>query len=158
MTTLAGLLIAASVGVGQADGEKTFKSFTDHIVGGTWVTTIDGERLEHSYRRIVNEKFVQLTLKGGFNAGIAVLGVDPETNKCKFWGFGEDGAVSNWTLSQEGKGVWYLTARAVGPNGEHKYKGRVTAVDADTTKEELLELVVEGEKQEPRTNIWKRTP
>lgn len=156
MISVAGFLVAASVVVAQADGEKTFNSYSDHAVGGTWVTTINGEVLEHSYRRVVNDKFVQLTLKGGFNAGICLIGVDLGTKQCAWWGFAENGAIGTWTMQQEGEGVWLLEGQAVGPKGENRYKGRITAVDRDTTKEELLELVIAGEKQELQSNIWKR--
>ena len=156
MTSLCALVVTASAVVAQADAEAAFKSYSDHAVGGTWVTTIDGETLEHSYRRTINDKFVELTLKGGFNAGIALIGVDPKTNKCVWWGFGNDGAVGLWVMSQESEGVWLLHGTALGPKGENRYKGRITAIDKDTSKEELLELVVEGEKQELQTNIWRR--
>jgi hypothetical protein len=87
-----------------------------------------------------------------------MIGVHPETKKCTWWFFNEDGGIGTGVLTQEADGVWLLENKGIGPKGEIRYKGKLTRVDANTVKEEVTEFVVYGEKQKMGTLIWARKP
>lgn len=159
MLSVAALVVASSMVVGQAEGEKAFKSYMDLAVGGTWITTADGQKFEDTYERILDGKFVRLTSKaaGGFPASVSVLGVDPVTNKFTQWGFDADGGVSIGTTTLAADGTWVGEWHGKGPKGNGSSKSRLTRVDADTVKYEVLEQKLEGElKPFTTVTIWKR--
>lgn len=140
----------------QADGEKAFRAYAEHAVGGTWTTTINGQELEHTYRWLDGGKFVQLSGKGGVAPYLAVIGVDPRTGHCTWWNFNENGGTGIATMTLERDGVWLLEGSGKGPSGANRYRGRVTRPDADTITEECLEDVFNGERQQTGTFVWKR--
>ncbi len=151
----AGLVLAASMVVGQTDAEKAFKAYTDFAVGGVWTTTDGGERVTAAYRKVANGKFVELTQKGGPLPFVCMIGVDLETKKCTWWFFNEDGGRGTDVLSQEAKGVFLLEGTGKGPKGDVRYKGRITQVDVNTVTEEVIEFVLGGKKQPTQTFTWK---
>jgi hypothetical protein len=142
------------------DGEEAFKAYADLAVGGTWTTTIDGVTYEDTYTRIQDGAFVMLTSKpaGDFPASISILGVDPVTKKFTWWGFAADGTVSSGTSKQMRDGVWVGPFNGKGPKGEMTSRGRLTRVDENTIKYDILE-----EERDPdvpgfaKSSIWKRT-
>ncbi len=140
----------------QADGEKVFRTFANHAIGGTWTATIEGQQLEHTYRWLDGGRFMQLSGKGGLAPYSGIVGVDPRTGNCAWWNFNENGAVSANVMTLEADGVWLLEGRGAGPKGDIRYRGKLTRVDADTVNEEVLEFVYNSEKQKPGTNVWKR--
>jgi hypothetical protein len=136
------VLLTASVVVGQADGEKAFKSYMDFAVGGTWTTTVDGERIESSYKRVVDSQFVQLTNKGVPLPFVAMIGVDPKTKNCTWWFFNNDGGIGKDVLIQEADKVWLLEGTGIGPKDRIRYRGRITQIDENTGKEEVLRFMI----------------
>ena len=156
MLNCTAMLLAATVALGQADGEDAFKSYSEAVVGGTWTTTGENGKIQNSYRWIANERFLELTAKGGLMPLVAVIGVDPETKKCTWWIYNEDGSVGKDVLTQEADRVWLLEGTADGPKGATRFKGRVTQLDANTIKLESIEFVLNGENQKLETLIWTR--
>ncbi len=136
MLSVTALVMASSVVLGQADGEKAFKSYTDLAVGGTWITTVDGQQFENTYERILDGKFVRLTAKaaGGFPASVAILGVDPVTKKFTQWEFDADGGTAIGTSYAGSRRHMGYEWQGKGPKGNAKSKSRLTFVDANTAK------------------------
>lgn len=150
------LLLAVSMVVGQAEGEKVFTAYTDFAIGGTWKTMVDGTPVESTYTRIEGSKFVQITNKGGPLPFVGMIGIDPETKKCTFWFFNNDGGIGKDILTQESDDVWLLQGKGNGPEGKVRYKGRIIRVDEDTVKEEVIHFSIGDESIEPQTFTWKR--
>jgi hypothetical protein len=149
------VLLAASM-VGQADGEATFNSWMDFSIGGAWTTTVDGVKSEMSYKRTLNGKLVQANL---IDEGIHVtfiVGIDPVTKKCTWWGFDENGCVVKWVMSRISENVWMSEGKGMGPKGECALKEKLTRLDADTVKEEIEYFMINGKQQKAVTATWKR--
>ncbi len=125
----------------ESDGEEAFNAYADLAVGGTWTTTIDGVTYEDKYERIQDGNFVMLTSKavGQFPASVTILGVDPVSKKFTWWGFSADGTQSLGTSKQTKDGVWVGLLNSNGPQGAMNSRGRLTRVDSDTIKYEILE-------------------
>lgn len=138
----------------EPTGTEVFNSLAKLLLGGTWTTTFakNGEQVAHTYSTVGN-KFLRNDMKGGPMPGMAVVGVDPSTKLCSWWGYLSDGNIVKMTVTQEKDGVWLLQSN---DNSSTRYKGRVTRVDDDTIKEEALELLVSGEKQPVGFFTWKR--
>lgn len=143
----------------ESDGESAFNAYADLAVGGTWTTTIDGVTYEDSYERIQDGQFVMLTSKpvGQFPASVTVLGVDPVTKKFTWWGFSADGTHSLGTSRQIKSGVWVGPFNSNGPKGEMTSRGKLTKVDKDTIKYEILEQTKDdGVPSFATFSTWKR--
>ena len=150
------LLLAASMVVGQADGQEAFDSFMKFSIGGTWTTTKDGMTSEISYKRILNGKFVHADLT---DRGIHVtflIGIDPATKKCTWWGFDENGVVVKWVMSKAAENAWTLEGKGMGPNGECALKEKATRIDDNTVKVETEFFLLDGKKQDVGTVIFTR--
>ena len=152
----AALVLTASLALGQTDAEKAFKAYTDFAVGGVWTTTDGDRQLTVKYRKVANGKFVELTQKGGLVPFVCMIGVDPETKKCTWWFFHEDGSTGKDVMTQESDAVFVVDGKSTGEKGEIRYKGRITQVDEETVTEEVVEFVCYGEKQPVQTLTWKR--
>lgn len=150
------LLLTTCTVVGQSQGEKAFRAYTDFAVGGTWVATVEGVKIELCYTRIADSPFVQATCKGNPLPFVCMIGIDPETKACTFWFFNNDGGIGKDVLTQESDKVFLLEGPGVGPKGKVHYKGRITQVDKNTVKEEVLQFVIGDEDLGQRTVIWKR--
>jgi hypothetical protein len=142
--------------VGQSEGETAFKAYTDFAVGGTWVTTVDGVTIESRYTRIPDSPFVQITNTGGPLPCVGMIGLDPRTKACTWWFFNNDGGIGKDVLTQESDKVFLLEGTGSGPKGTIRYKGRITQVDKNTVKEEVLQFSIGDEDLGVLTAIWKR--
>jgi hypothetical protein len=148
-------LLAASMVVGQS-GEDAFKSYTDFAIGGVWTSTVGGVKCDARYKRTLDDRFVQLEMN---HSGIPVtimIGVDPATKECSWWGFDGNGGVVKWIMSRVSENVWASEGKGMGPKGEYVLKSKLTRIDADRKKNEVELFIINGEKQEPRTVIWTR--
>ena len=150
------LFLAASIVVGQAEGEEAFKSWTEYSIGGKWTTTMDGVKSEISYRQTLDGKFVHVDLNSGGIPVTFLLGIDPVTKKCTWWGFDGYGGTVKWVMSRIGEDVWMSEGKGMGPEGEYVLKEKMTRIDADTVKEEIESFIVNGKQQKTGTNIWTR--
>lgn len=101
------LLLAASMVVGQADGQEAFEAFSEFVVEGTWTYTIpDGRVGKDCYRKILDGKFIELNGKHGDLELVCIIGVDPKSKLCTWWGFGNENGVGKVTMELESQGVW----------------------------------------------------
>lgn len=155
-TALIAVVFSTSSFAQQPDGRAVFDSYAEFAVGGTWTTTIGDDKFEHTYEWVRGKKFAQLDGKGGALPFVAMFGVDPETEKCSWWFFNEDGSLGKNVMTQEKEGVWFLQGSTKGGKGETRYKGRITRVDDNTIEEESIEFIANGEKQPSGKFIWKR--
>ena len=153
------LAVSSNVAVAQDDGQEAFESFAKMIVGGTWTTTLDGEKYEDTYRKISNGQFIQQTAKGSklFPGGVSVLGIDPETNKFTWWGFNADGSVTKGTMKSVSKDIWQGQWASKGPKGTTLTELTLKRIDKDTLKVDITKQEVTGEDKEfPAASEWKR--
>ena len=159
MLSITSLVMSSLLVTGQVSAEQAFNAYAELAVGGTWVAEVDGKQIEDRYERILNGKFVQLGSKGSedFPDMMSILGIDAETKKFTWWGFGAKGLVTKGTMEQESDNVWVSEWSGNGPNGKESARARVIRIDADTVKYEILEQRIEGDvKAFPSVTIWKR--
>jgi hypothetical protein len=143
----------------DAEGENAFKAYGELAAGGTWVAEVDGQRFEDTYEWILDKKFLRLTSKasGDFSEGVTVFGVDPKTGKFTSWGFNADGMVSRGTSKQVRDGVWVGPWGGIGPMGSVSSRAKVTRVDDNTVRYEILEQDIDGDVPAfTKVSIWKR--
>jgi hypothetical protein len=143
----------------EADGEGAFKAFAELAVGGTWVAEIDGERFENTYEWFLDEQFLRLTAKaaGDFSESVEILGVDPKTGKFTSWRFSASGMVSMGTIRQIKDGVWVGLGGGKGPKGSVSSRDRVTKINDNTVRYEILEQNIDGDVPEfTEVSTWKR--
>lgn len=155
------LILSVSSLSGPTEGEKAFQTYADLVAGFTWTTTIDGEVFEDKYELVLGGKYLKLTSRssGGFPAGVSYVGVDPATGECNWWGFNADGSVSKGTMSLAKDGEWEGDFLNNGPTGSVKSKYRLTRVDAETIKYEILEQEVTGQMETfAIVSEWKSKP
>ncbi len=153
------LVMSVALVCGQNDGDKVFKAWSALAVGGVWTTTVEGVDVQprHSYRSLGKGKFIRLNGRGGPFPGVGIMGIDPETKKCTWWCFIDDGAVWISTMSLEKEGVFLLEGTGKGPKDTISFKDRVIRVDQDTYREEPIEIVLNGKKQDlNKVWTWKR--
>ena len=143
----------------ESNGTEAFKAYAELVLGGTWVSIVDNLQFEDTYHWIIEDKFLGLTSKatGEFPEAFTIMGVDPITKKFTSWSFHADGSVGTWTSRQTKKGVWVGPWNATGPKGSVTSRGRLTKVNNDTIKYEVLDSSIEGDVPEfPPVTIWKR--
>lgn len=150
------LLVNESSAFGQTPSEEVFRSYADFQVGGTWKATVGAHKLEHSYRWAVGRKFAQLDAKGGVLPLVAMFGVDPASGKCTWWFYYNDGSMGKGVMTQERDGVYILEGKSNGMNGENSFKVRMSRVDDNTMKEEIISFIVNGVKQPNTSFTWNR--
>jgi hypothetical protein len=159
------LLVAALVALcsnsssAQEDGKKAFDAYAKFIVGGTWTTTAEGNKLEDTYRRVQETHFVRLTSKGSdkFPGGFSTLGVDPNTGKFTWWGFNSDGSLAKGIMEYDGKKTWTGAWDSKGFTGSSHMELILKKIDKDTLSVEMTNQKVDGEVNEfPTVTEWKR--
>ena len=140
----------------QTDGRDVFDSYASFAVGGSWTTTVGDNKLEATYTWVRGKKFAQLDEKGGVLPFVAMFGVDPDTKKCTWWFYSEDGSLGTSVMTRESDGVWMLQGSGKGGRGETRYKGRISRVDDNTVEHEVIEYIANGEEQPTGKFTWKR--
>jgi hypothetical protein len=140
----------------QTDGRDVFDSYASFAVGGSWTTTVGDDKLEATYTWVRGKKFAQLDAKGGVLPFVAMFGVDPDTKKCTWWFYNEDGSLGRNVMTRESDGVWMLQGSTKGGKGETRHKGRISRVDDNTVEHEVIESIVNGEEQSTGKFTWKR--
>ena len=139
------------------NAEATFQNWAEFLQGGVWRTTVNGQKHEHRYETIYDGRLqIGETLDAGLRARI-VVGVDSKIGTCCLWQFGSDGCVTTFKLNEIDHNTWVLTGSGNGPKGETRYRSRVTRTGPNSTKEEMLEYVLNGAKQPATDRTWRRT-
>ena len=138
--------------------EQAFRKWADVAVGGVWKgVDEDGRDLEERYHWILGKRCLQYNASGGEEGDVvAIIGVDPETQKCTWWGFGSSGLVAKGTMSLKADGVWQYFGEGIGVRGKGSYSCEPTLVDKDTLKENRRTDVLEGVAKELPPIVWKR--
>ena len=153
------LLMAVSMALGQAEAQKTFDELSDLLVGGTWVYQAeDGTTAEHSYRKILDGKYLQNTATAiaGGSPAISIVGIDPSAGQVKFWTFGQDGYVGSSAVTSQGKNAWLFIGEAQGLQGKESIEFKATKVNADEIKINIIAYTLDGVKQQAKSETWKR--
>ena len=144
----------------RARGEKNeavFHNWSKFFQGGVWRTTINEQEHVHRYEMVSDGRFqFGETLDAGVRARI-VIGVDPATGNCRIWQFGSDGCVTAFDLKQIDRDSWMLKGIGQGPKGNTSYRSKVTCTGPNSTREEMLEYVLNGVKQPTTVRTWNRT-
>ena len=137
--------------------QAAFKSWSNFFHGGVWRTTIDEQHHEHRYEKIYDGQLqVGETVDAGLRSKI-VVGLDPANEECRLWQFGSDGGVTVFSIKEMDPNTWVLTGKGNGPQGETRYRSKVTRIGPNSTKEEMLEYVLNGTKQPTTVRTWRRT-
>ena len=150
------MVAAGTANAGTA--EDVFESWSSVFSGGTWTTIVDSQPHEHSYRKVLGGRFLEIETKDGSRSSKVVLGIDPRTKKCTFWQFDNQGGVTRIHLTEMGDNSWLLEGTGSGPDGKSRYKSKVTLIDRNHTQEEMIEHIVNGESQPKQTRHWTRKP
>ena len=80
-----------------------------------------------------------------------------KTKKCTWWQYDAKGYAGQGTSTLKSDGVWINEWNNVGPGGKRQGSGKLTRVNADTIKFEVLKQVSEGDSEEsPTETTWKR--
>jgi hypothetical protein len=161
----------------EVSAQQVVQSYGDFMVGGVWKHTgeehelVDGEWVstgkvtneEHRYRWLEDKKVLELTatVDGKEPAAVTMIGVNPVTKRCTWWGFGKDGP--GWfNFDFENDGVWRL-----GGGPFMTPEGDVISWTAKAVKKGKDELHTEGatwikngerETMADEAGIWKRYP
>lgn len=150
-------LVPVSPAFGQADGQKVLDGWAKLVVGGTWVTTrVTGETQENTFRWRIPGKLLELDGRGGPLPFVAMIAVDPATKQCAWNVYNDDGTTIKGTLTQPAAGVWIYEESGAGLQGPHRYKAKLTQVDANTVKEKPSDFVINGKPQPLDAATWKR--
>lgn len=152
-------LLAFSVSNSHAAeaSQAAFKSWSNFFHGGVWRTTVNEQHHEHRYEKIYNGQLqVGETVDGGLRSRI-VVGLDPANEECRLWQFGSDGCVTVFSIKEIDPNTWVLTGKGSGPQGETRYRSKVTRIGPNSTNEEVLEYVVNGTKHPKTVRAWRRT-
>ena len=137
------------------EGQEVFESFCGFMVGGTWVRNDNGEK--HTYKWVYQDKLVQLTGKGETPI-VAMICVEPETNKCTWWAFREDGGVIKSVLTNDENGGWLLSGKGNAPDGERTLIVRARR-EGDNTLHVTSESTITSngnEETEKQDRTWTR--
>lgn len=125
-----------------------------YLAGGTWTTTMEGEKVEHPYRWILNKQFLYNPRSGGPQPGLAVFGYDPATGKLTLWHFENSGLVGRSTIVHDDGVVWKLEGGGHSPEGEYQWTSTLVREDRDRLREKEIRISV-GDKSLPETeDVW----
>jgi hypothetical protein len=97
---------------------------------------------------MLNGRFVQANLNSDGTRVKFLVGIDPVTKKCTWWGYDEDGCVVKWVMSKVGEDVWLSEGVGIGPKGKCAWKEKLTRIDENTVKEEIEHFMINGEQRE----------
>jgi hypothetical protein len=150
-------LLAASMVVGQAGGAETFNSWANLAVGGSWTRTANGITSKLSFQRALNDRFLKAELDERGSSVSFLIGIDPVTKQCTWWGFDGDGGVAKWIMTRVSEHTWKMEGKGMGPEGEYALKLTTTRIDADTLEETVEHFTVNGKPIKPGTTRWTRT-
>ena len=135
---------------------EAFHNWADFFHGGVWRAKVNGQEHEHRYERIYNGRLqIGETVDAGVRARI-VIGIAPASGNCRLWQFGSDGCVTIFDLKQVDRDTWLLTGTGHGPKGKTRYRSKVTRTGPNSTREEMLEYVLNGTKQPTTVRNWQR--
>jgi hypothetical protein len=93
---------------------------------------------------------------GGEPSAVCIIGVDPQTGMCMWWAYTEAGDVGKYVMTRESEGVFLLQGEGQGPSGKVSQKIRSEMRGPDSLELELVEKVLDGEKQPTGKGIWTR--
>ena len=154
---------------------KALESYGDFMVGGVWKSTVKerelvdeewvptGNTLDlvHRYRWLEDKKVLELSgsTNGEQNNSAALIGINPETKRCTWWGFGKNGPIW-WRLTLESEGVWVMSGGPfVNPEGDIvTWKSKLVRHGKDELHLEPQGRTKNGVPQEPTGDgsVWSR--
>jgi hypothetical protein len=152
------------------NAEFTFKNATDstpnehvknwgrYLIGGTWTTTIEGNRLEHMYRWTLDKHFLYNPRSGEPYGGLAVFGYDPASEKLTFWHFQNDGLIGLSRISKETNQIWKLEGGGHGPDGKHSWTTTLVRQGREKLTEKDIKVTVGGETRTDPDDVWVKEP
>ena len=157
---IAGLLSALLfVDYAQAeDLKKTLGTFGNFMVG-SWTPaeqTSQQGPTRHDYNWVLGGNFLHMktTAKDAMPL-IAILGIEPKTNKLAWWAFFADGSVGPIYLTDHSDSKWTFEGDGAGPDGDETVKLIVEKTGDATLTATRISTPAQGE---PMTFIqnWKR--
>jgi hypothetical protein len=136
---------------------EAFKEWADYFVGGVWTTTnAKGKAEEIRYEWILDKSFVRLAWKTEGESGEEIHGIDPATGRWTYWGFDSKGRVYKGAVTSAKAGEWSYVNSGQGKDGPNSLKGKDVRLGPDEERFEIHERILDGKKQPPEDQIWKR--
>jgi hypothetical protein len=164
VTLIAGLAVGLNAGVDENTGTKDLKSaqafqeWGDYFVGGVWTTTnAQGKKEETRFEWILEKSFIRLTWKIGEDSREEIHGIDPATGRWTLWGFDSKGRVYKGVGESTKRGEWSYRTSGQGKDGPLSIRHKDVKVGPDEERYEIQEFILDGKKQPPEVQVWKRT-
>jgi hypothetical protein len=162
-TVVAGLA-AGLYAAGDDEGKKevkpaeAFKEWADYFVGGVWSTTnAKGNKEVIRYEWILDKSFLRLSWDHGDGTlEEGIHGIDPATGQWTFWGFDNKGRFYKGVATSAKAGEWSYVGSGQGKDGPISLKSKDVRIGPDEERYEIQELVLDGKKQPPEDQVWKR--
>jgi hypothetical protein len=163
-TLVAGLAVGLCAGGDDKAGKKdlkpaqAFKEWGDYFVGGVWTTTdARGKKEEVRFEWILDKSFIRLTWKIGEESREEIHGIDPATGQWTIWGFDSKGRAYKGVGESAKAGEWSYRVSGQGKDGPLSWKAKDVKLGPDEERYEIQESTLDGKKQPPEVQVWKRT-
>jgi hypothetical protein len=136
----------------------SFKEWGDYFVGGIWTTTnARGQMEEIRCEWILDKSFIRLTWKTGAESREEFHGIDPATGQWTIWGFDSKGRVYKGVGESAKAGEWSYRTSGQSENGPMSIKHKDMKLGPDEDRYEIEEFLLDGTKQPPEVQVWRRT-
>ena len=137
---------------------QAFKEWGDYFVGGVWTTTnARGEKEKIRWEWILDKSFIRLTWKIGEESREEIHGIDPATGQWTIWGFDSKGRAYKGIGESAKAGEWSYQVSGQGKDGPLSIKHKDVKLGPDEERYEIQEFILDGKKQRPEVQVWKRT-
>jgi hypothetical protein len=98
-----------------------------------------------------------LTWKSGEESREEIHGIDPATGQWTIWGFDSKGRVYKRVGRSAKTGEWTYRTSGQGKDGPLSIKHKDVRLGLDEDRYEIQEFTLDGKKQPPEVQVWKRT-
>ena len=163
-TLFASLAVGLCAGIDEKAGKKdlksaqAFKEWGNYFVGGVWTTTnVRGKKEEIRWEWMLDKSFIRLTWKIGEESREEIHGIDPATGRWTLWGFDSKGRVYKGVGESTKPGEWSYRTSGQGKDGPLSIKHKDVKLGPDEERYEIEEFILDGKKQPPEVQVWKRT-
>ncbi len=152
------------------DAKFTFSNATDstpsehvknwgrYLIGGTWTTTTEGNRREHTYRWILDKNFLYNPRSGEPYSGLAIFGYDPASKQLTFWHFETAGLIGQSKITKETGQIWKLEGGGNAPDGEHSWTSTLVRQGKQKLTEKDIKVTIAGNTRTEPDDVWVKEP
>jgi hypothetical protein len=116
-----------------------------------------GKKEEIRCEWVLDKSFIRLTWKTGAESREEFHGIDPATGQWTIWGFDSKGRVYKGVGESAKAGEWSYRASGQSKDGPMSIKHKDVKLAPDEDRYEIQEFILDGKKQPPEVQVWKRT-